>query len=142
MSGTPPVRSRNLLLLDGDLRSTNGLARLLREDGFSVEVLCDGASAISRLSREPLPDTLVTEIIVPITDGVAVARFATEKRPDMRVIVVTRYPNLLGASSFGDACPAVLSKPLDYAQLLELLEGTLAPAIARPGALLPGAGEC
>lgn len=142
MPGSSASRSQYVLLVDGDLRSTQRLAGLLREDGFDVEVLSDGLRAVERLAREPLPDTLILELSLPGKDGAAVARFAIGQRSDMRIIVLTRYPNLLGASSFGGASPFVLSKPLDYACLLELLGDTSVPALARPDTLLPGVSGC
>jgi DNA-binding NtrC family response regulator len=142
MSGVPPVRSHNILLLDGDLRSTKRLASLLREDEFEVEVFGDGASAMERLALRPAPDTLVTELSVPLVDGPSVARFAVEQRPDMRIIVLTRYPNSLGRASFGVPSPMVLSKPLDYARLLELLGDTRPPSSGSAPQLLPSIRGC
>ncbi len=113
-------RSTSILLLDGDRRTSQRLALMLGEDGFQVEVSSDGASALERLGREPLPDVLITELSVPVTSGVTVARFALERRPDMRVVVLTRYPNLFDPKAFARA-PVVLTKPLDYPSLLELL---------------------
>ena len=121
MPVSPLRRPPSILLLDGDLRTSQRLAMLLREDGFDVEVLCDGASALARLSRAPLPDVLITELSLPVTDGVTVARFALERRPDMQLVVLTRYPNLLEPRAFEPTVPVVLAKPLDYPRLVELL---------------------
>jgi ActR/RegA family two-component response regulator len=85
---------------------------------------------------------LITELSVPLLDGASVARSATEQRPDMRVIVLTRYPNLLGSASFGVPSPVVLSKPLDYARLLELLGDTRPPSNSPGPQLLPGIRGC
>lgn len=120
MADSPLPRPPSVLLVDGDLRTSQRLALMLTEDGFHVEVLCDGAAAIARLARAPLPDFLITELGLPVTDGVTVARYALERRPDMRVLVLTRYPNLLQPEAFASP-PLVLSKPLDYLSLLELL---------------------
>jgi len=60
----------------------------------------------------------------------------------MRVIVLTRYPNLLGSASFGVASPVVLSKPLDYARLLEWLGDTRPPSLDAAAQLLPGSRGC
>jgi CheY-like chemotaxis protein len=128
MSNTPLPRSNKVLLVDGDLRTTQRLAELLRDDGFDVEVARDGATAIARLARGPLPDTLITELRIPLADGTAVARYARSQRPGLRVVVVTGYPNLLVRDSLGNPPPLVLAKPLDYARLLhELQEPIVAP---------------
>ena len=133
------VKPQSILLLDGDLRTSERLAMLLREDGFDVEVLSDGGSAIARLTSPPQPDVLVTELRLPVTDGVTVARFALERRPDTRIIVLTRYPNLLAPQALQPGRAIVLPKPLDYASLLELLAPGLpasqngaTPASSRP----------
>ncbi len=60
MSVPRELRSNQVLLVDTDNRTSQRLAALLRDDGFEVEVLCDGASAIARLARSPSPGTLIT----------------------------------------------------------------------------------
>jgi two-component system response regulator MprA len=117
-----PRPSKSILLVDGELRTSRRLAALLSEDGFEVQVERDGAAAIARLSRGPLPDTLITEIGVPLADGPAIVRFARALDPGLCVIVLTRHPHLLRSSGFAGPAPVVLTKPLDYARLLELLK--------------------
>lgn len=121
MSGFPPDRSNRVLLVDSDYRTSNRLAALLRDDGFEVDVVRDGAAAIAHLARSPLPDTLITELNMRFADGVSVARYARAQRPSVRVIVLTGHPNLLGQGAMGNPPPLVLTKPLDYAQLLAAL---------------------
>ncbi len=118
-----PRRSNRILLLDADTRTSRRLASLLEEDGFEVEVLCDGASALARLAESPLPDTLITELSLPRTDGATVARRASAVSPGMRIIVLTRHPHLVHSTSFGAAVPLVLTKPLDLRRLMLLLNG-------------------
>lgn len=139
MPSTPARRPQSILLLDGDLRTSQRLAMLLREDGFDVEVICDGASAMARLTHGPQPDVLVTELSLPITDGVTVARFALARRPDIRIIVVTRYPNSLDPRALHPSGAVVLPKPLDYSRLLELLAPGLA---ASQSGVTPASSRC
>jgi DNA-binding NtrC family response regulator len=140
MSPSSKPRSNKLLLVDADFRTSQRLAELLSEDGYQVEVVRDGAAAIARLSRSPMPGTLVTELSVALADGSAIARYGRSLDPALRVIVLTRHPNLLVPSSFGGSAPAVLTKPLDYARLLELLrEGTRGePALGNADVPSPG----
>jgi CheY-like chemotaxis protein len=117
------TRFNKVLLVDGDLRTSQRLAKLLREDGFEVEVLRDGATAIARLTRAPLPDVLITELKLPLCDGSAVVRFGRSQHAGMSVVVLTGYPNLLAAEEFGGPTPVLLTKPLDYPALLDVLNG-------------------
>lgn len=122
MPNSPPAHSKRVLLVDGDYRTSQRLAGLLREDGFDVEVSRDGPRALARLARSPAPDILITELSVPLSDGATIARFALSQRPTVQVVVLTRYSNLAIPAAFGAPPPAVLSKPLDYGSLLELLQ--------------------
>jgi two-component system response regulator MprA len=109
----------HVLLVDDDTRSVRRLAQMLREDGFDVEIALDGARAIARLSHEPVPDVVVTDVRMPFADGIAVARYARSRRPDVVVVVLTSYPHLatpLEDGSF-DPPPVVLTKPIEYAAL-------------------------
>ncbi len=121
MSGPSHSRATTVLIVDGEARSSQRLAKLLREDGFEVEVLRDGSSALDRISHSPPVDALITELSLPASDGAALARFASAHHPNMTIIVLTRHPNLLDVTKFGENLPLVLTKPLDYAQLLEVL---------------------
>jgi hypothetical protein len=51
------------------------------------------------------------------------ARYARSQASGVRVIVLTRYPNLLVPAAFGAQPPLLLTKPLDYPRLLEMLKG-------------------
>jgi len=105
----------SILVVDGDTRSARRLAQLLREDGYAVEMAVDGAAAVGRLSRTPLPDVLITELQLAHVDGAAVARYARAERANIRVIFVTRYPQLAAdPSSEPRTQSVVFTKPLDY----------------------------
>jgi len=132
MSGAPKIRSKDVLLVDGDFRSSQRLADLLREDGFDVEVVRDGTAAIKRLSGAPVPGTLITELALPLTDGETIARYARSRDPGVRVVVLTRHPHLLVPGRFVGPPPVVMTKPLDYARLLEVLRGGSEPRSVIP----------
>ena len=113
-----PARRPSVLLVEDDARAGNMLARLLRDDGFDVEVAVDGAYAIARLAQAPLPDVLMTDLNLPRVDGVTVLRFARTRRAGLPVIVVTGYPQLLaGTPDPLVPPPTVLTKPVDYLDL-------------------------
>jgi CheY-like chemotaxis protein len=116
-----------VLLVDGDVRTSQRLADLLRDDGFDVEVARDGAAAIARLARVPVPDALISELKLSVADGAAVARFGRAQHAGLQVVFVTRDPNLLVAGALTAPPQAILTKPLDYARLLEVLGRPIFP---------------
>jgi two-component system response regulator MprA len=119
-----------VLVVDDDERTARLLARLLEQDGFTVEVETDGAAAIARLSRNPMPHVLVTDLRMPSADGLVVARSARARSPEIQVFFVTSYPEILARSSDPIARTLhVFSKPLAYPELTSAMRGSLAHAI-------------
>ncbi len=113
-----------LLLVDDDARASNILARMLEDDGFDTEVTLDGAAALSRLTREPVPDALITDYHLPFADGLAVARYARSRRTEMPIVLLTGDPRTLARASASaplEGAVLVITKPLDYADLLRHL---------------------
>ncbi len=104
-----------ILVVDDDARSARTLANMLREDGYEVDVAVDGACAIARLSRQPMPSVLITDIRMPNADGATVSHFARSRYPDLPIIMVTGYPNLAPHSL--EPQPIVITKPLQYDDL-------------------------
>jgi two-component system response regulator MprA len=115
-----------VLVVDDDARSASLLARFLRADGYETEVTNDGAAALARLTRNPVPHAILTELHLPHADGLAIARYARSRRSAMPIFVVTGYPHsLAGAVPPLDEPVHVLTKPLDYPDLLRRLVATL-----------------
>ena len=135
MSEGQAQRPHVVLLVDDELRTTRRMAAMLREDGFAVEIARDGAAAVARLARSPVPDALVTELTTAHADGLAIGRFARNQRPNIPVLVLTGYPNLFHADAFAGGPPATLfTKPVDYAALRSALRDALHLPLANESA--------
>ena len=133
-------RAKLLLLVDDEARSTRMLARMLREDGFDVELTFDGAAAIGRLARPPLPDALLTDFRMATVDGVTVAKYARSLDADLPIIFVTGYPQLVSAKV--EAIGAdVHAKPVDYATLSTVIRRRLDEKMGVGRILKPGGGH-
>jgi CheY-like chemotaxis protein len=118
-----------VLVVDDDARSASLLARLLRADGYETEVTINGAAALARLTRDPVPEVLITDFHLAHADGLAVSRYARSRRAGMPVFMVTSHPQSLeSAAQDADAPIEVLTKPLDYAELLRRLGVALGSA--------------
>lgn len=138
MSEGPDQRPHVVLLVDDELRTTRRMAEMLREDGFAVEIARDGAAAVARLSRSPVPDALVTELTTAHADGLAIGRFARNQRPGMPILILTGYPNLFHAEAFAGGPPATLfTKPVDYGALKAALRDALQASTANDPSLAP-----
>jgi signal transduction histidine kinase len=62
----------SVLIIDDDLQVTTGLARVLEVDA-DVEVALGGRAGLERLAREPAPDAIVCDLMMPEVSGLDVA---------------------------------------------------------------------
>ena len=67
-------------------------ARALAGDGHEVKTACDGTDALDVLERENGRfDLLLTDIRMPIMDGIALALAAARDFPDLTILLMTGY---------------------------------------------------
>ena len=96
----------------------------LEEAGHVVEFAADGTVALER-ARELLPHLLISEILVPGTDGLSVCR-ALKSDPTTRSISVLIFSLLAAEDRAREAgADAFLRKPLNEARLVESVEELL-----------------
>jgi DNA-binding response OmpR family regulator len=68
------------------------VARALRQDGHEVTMAKDGADALDVLAREPGAfELLLTDIRMPVMDGIALALAATRDHPALTILLMTGY---------------------------------------------------
>ena len=97
----------------------------LNEAGFGVEFAADGVAALAR-ARELQPDIIITEVLVPRLDGLALCR-TIKGDPALRHIVVLVFSILAVQSRAREAgADAVLMKPLAEKRLVDTVRELLA----------------
>lgn len=96
--------------------------------GFTVSTFGDGVSLIAALGnpKAPQPDLVLTDHMMPNADGLAVARAARRRWPDVPVLAVSASPQVVaGAGSEGESSEhgydACLLKPVELADLRNTL---------------------
>lgn len=93
--------------------------RALASDGHEVEAACDGGDALELLTRaEGRFDLLLTDIRMPIMDGIALALAAARDFPDLTILLMTGYADQRERAHGLDAIiHDVLAKPFSVAAL-------------------------
>jgi CheY-like chemotaxis protein len=116
----PPV---SVLVVDGEPKTASVLVKLLRVDGFIVEVAADAAAAEARVERGPRPDVLVMDVSPARAGELATLRRVHARHPTLRLVLVTAHPQAAERLALG-AAPScrIVTKPIDYAGLLRLLD--------------------
>jgi CheY-like chemotaxis protein len=123
--GTRPVARRRVLVVEDNRDSAESLRELLRLDGHDVEVVHDGASALSRLD-EFRADVVLLDIGLPRMDGFMVAHAIRARfshlplRP--RVVALTGYARDEDRrAALGSGFDGHLTKPFEPEHLLRLV---------------------
>ena len=77
-----------VLIVEDEPALREGLADLLRGEGFSVETVADGESALVRGSDASV-DLLLLDLMLPGLDGVEVCKRLRELRPALPILMLT-----------------------------------------------------
>ena len=81
-----------ILLVDDEEPVRGFLKRGLELDGLQVSTAIDGADALERLTEEAGAfDLMLTDIRMPMMDGIALALAAKRDFPDLPILLMTGY---------------------------------------------------
>src|SRR3954447_16099443 len=77
-----------VLLVDDDARILRMLERTLSAEGYAVEAVADGGTALARVERS-VPDLIVLDVTMPGLDGLAVTRRLRGRRLAVPILLLT-----------------------------------------------------
>ncbi|HEX4561068.1 MAG TPA: HD domain-containing phosphohydrolase [Gemmatimonadales bacterium] len=83
-----PNNGLHCLVVDDEPRLRRVLVRLLEGDGFICREAGSGVEALEALEKEPVP-LMLSDVRMPLMDGVALLREVTHRWPDTAVVMVT-----------------------------------------------------
>jgi two-component system cell cycle response regulator CpdR len=108
-----------ILLVDDEETVRGFLKRGLEMDGHSITTAIDGGDALDRLMEEEGAfDLLLTDIRMPIMDGIALALAAKRDYPDLTILLMTGFADQRERAKGLQAIVAdVLTKPFSLADL-------------------------
>ncbi len=118
-------RKKRVLAIDDEPAMTEWLKMLLEHAGYDVKTASMGMRG-EELFKAWRPDAVVTDLMLPDVDGIALVRKFRQLDPEAEVIVITGQGNIprsveavkAGAFDF-------LEKPIDAERLLDKLEKSL-----------------
>ena len=103
-------------------------ARALLENGHDVVTAADGAEALDILTREQGRfDLLLTDIQMPVMDGIALALATARDFPDLKILLMTGYADQRErASGLNAIVHDVVTKPFTVADIRTAVADALA----------------
>jgi two-component system, cell cycle response regulator CpdR len=109
------------------------VARALSQDGHAVTTANDGAEALDLLEREHGAfELLLTDIRMPIMDGIALALAAARDHPKVAIMLMTGYADQRERASGLDALiHDVIAKPFSLATIRTAVRDAIAAGASR-----------
>src|SRR5438045_9108678 len=114
-----------ILIVDDEESTRELFAELLQRWGYEVDQTADGHGAL-KIAAETHPDVIISDLVMPKLDGLALVRALREEQPDTPVVIIT------GKGTIDAAVEAVregdfdfVEQPLDPGRLKAILKPPL-----------------
>ncbi|HKY36720.1 MAG TPA: sigma-54 dependent transcriptional regulator [Polyangiaceae bacterium] len=115
-----------ILVVDDEATARNGLAKLLEQEGYPIELAADGQEALASVTENP-PGLIITDLKMPNMDGMELLKQLGERGIEIPAIVTTAFGDVATAvAAMRAGAEDYLTKPIDFDALLLVVERTLA----------------
>jgi two-component system, cell cycle response regulator CpdR len=124
-----------LLIVDDEDAMRTLVARAIAMDGHEIVTAADGAEALEILSNgQNAFDLLLTDIQMPVMDGIALALTAARDLPDLTILLMTGFADQRErASGLNAIAHDIITKPFSVADIRSAVADALAARKARTG---------
>ena len=125
-----------ILLAEDDKAVQSFVSRALMHRGHAVTAVDDGLQALEALNEAGF-DLLITDIIMPGLDGIALALKVARDRPNLPILMMTGYSaERQRAHNLEELICRVVTKPFSLEQICKTVQEVLAegPATRLPEA--------
>lgn len=121
--------NKSVLVIDDDVGMLRALNKVLTAEGCMVASASSPEAAAKFLgSGEQCFDLVITDLRMPVIDGMGILRAVKHSYPDVPVIIITAYGSPEAkAESYQLGATAFLEKPVDAQRLLATIDRVLVP---------------
>ncbi len=114
-----------LLVVDDEPSARAGLEKLLKQEGYVVDVARDGVEALERFA-ESAADVVVTDLKMPRMDGIELLQKLRAQDENVPVIVCTAFGDVgTAVQAMRAGAEDYLTKPIDFDTLSLAIERSL-----------------
>ena len=125
---TPTEPSARILVAEDNPSVREFIVRSLESVGYDVTAVADGQQALDVLVNERFA-VLVTDIVMPNVDGIALALKAVRLFPDLRIVMISGYAQeRMRAHNLDALVHRVIAKPF----AMEEICGAVKDALSLP----------
>ncbi len=114
--------SARVLVVDDEPAARSGLEKLLRHAGYRVDTAEHGQAALAIFAERP-PDIVVTDLRMPVMDGMALLSALRLLDAELPVVVATAYGDVASAvEAMRAGATDYVTKPIDFDAMLIVIE--------------------
>lgn len=124
MPNPPP---KKILIVEDNRDGREGMAILLRMEGFEVVCVADGREAL-KVAESARPDLIITDIVMPGLDGIDLIK-SLRKIPDfphMPIVVLTAHGKSKADDAIRAGATTTMIKPVNVKEFLKIIKEFLA----------------
>ncbi len=115
-----------ILVAEDDRAVQSFVSRALTHKGHEVTAVDDGVQALERLRVDNF-DLLITDIVMPELDGIALALKVTKDYPDLPILLMTGYSaERQRAHNLDELICRVITKPFTLKQICAVADEVMA----------------
>jgi CheY-like chemotaxis protein len=127
------MNSRPILIVDDEKNIRLALSMALEQLGIPVETAASGEEALAKVAQAEY-DLMLLDLRMPGMDGMEVLRQVSQRRPELKVIIITAYGSIdLAVEAMKLGAVDFLQKPFDVAQVREMVRRILEKEKEAPG---------
>ena len=118
----PPeaLRTCGILIVDDDAGLAGTLQEFLEGEGYTTEVALSATEAVALQERNPHLALALVDLVMPVTDGLALMEQLHRGNPDLAVIIMTGYGTIETAvEAVKRGAEDYLTKPFDRQAILK-----------------------
>lgn len=118
-----------ILIADDEPAVRDFVERALNYAGYAVTAVADGNAALAALGRQKY-DLLLTDIVMPELDGIALSLKVSKDYPDTRILMMTGFSNQKErAHGLDFLAHEVITKPFTLEEITRRVESALAAEV-------------
>ena len=124
---TPSGKRELILIVDDEKPICAVISTILKVGGYDVLIEHNGVDALETFKKHPEIRLVITDLMMPVMDGVTLIRGLLKLAPKVRIIASTGRPDRVAENEIIElGVRALLMKPFTRATLLQAVASALA----------------
>jgi CheY-like chemotaxis protein len=127
---SPAANAAKVLVAEDNPAVREFIVRSLSSAGYAVTAAIDGQQALDILAREKF-NVLISDIVMPNVDGVALAMKAVKQFPDIKIVMISGYAQeRLRAHNLDTLVHKIIAKPFSLEEICDAVKNALSSQVS------------